>query len=448
MRNLAARRVRDVTQGSLARNIWQLAWPITIAQALLQFPALYDAIWLGRLGREAQAAAGLAMSVRMTMISVLMALSVGSGAVVARYVGARDQEQADLGAMQAVILMVVSAGVLGLLGIIFVRPFLTWAGADETTLPMAISYARVLFAGLIAIELVPSMGFMLNAAGEPNVLLAMTLSTTVVLVISEPLLTRWWGVPGAAWALVGSHVVGMAWGLTVLISGRGPVHLDLRRLRIDLPMMGRIVRLSLPAVLQRGTPNVATSLLTRLASAYGAPTLAAWIVVQRVFNLATVPGWGLSRVAPAMVGQNLGAAQPARARQAVRLLLQVTTVISIGVLGLLALLAPQVLTLFSKDPETITIGTQAVRFLSLGYLAFSLSLVFDAAQAGAGDTVSPMVINLLALWVLQVPLAFLLTRATHLGATGIWLGLVVGWAVQLALMGLRFRQGHWQRIRI
>ena len=76
----------------------------------MMFPGLYDAVWLGWLGPEAQAAAGLAMSARFTMISVLMALSSGSGVVVARYVGARDQEGADLAAMQAVILMVVASG--------------------------------------------------------------------------------------------------------------------------------------------------------------------------------------------------------------------------------------------------------------------------------------------------------------------------------------------------
>ena len=437
-----------ITEGPLGRTVWGLAWPVVLSQLLLFFPNLYDAVWLGQLGHEAQAAAGLAMSVRFTMISVLMGLSTGSGAVVARYVGARDRARADLAPMQGVIMMTVASGLLGLIGVIWARPLMSLAGADADVLPLAVRYARILFAGLISMELVPSVGFMLNAAGRPQVLLAMSACSAGVLLVGEPLLARWLGIEGAALALVGANMAGMLWGLGILVSGRGPIHLDLRRLRIDFPMMARILRVAIPAVLQRGTPNVANSLLIRMVSGYGSTTLAAWIVVRRVFNFATVPSMGLSRVTPPMVGQNLGAGKPERAEQAVHLVARVAVVTGVGVLGLLALFAPQALALFSRDAETLAAGTYLVRVLSVGYLAFSFSSVFDAAQGGAGDTVSPMAINLFALWVLQVPLAYLLSRVVGLGQNGIWAGLVLGWVVQLVLMWLRFRQGRWKLRRI
>ena len=437
-----------ITEGPLGRTVWGLAWPVVLSQLLLFFPNLYDAVWLGQLGHEAQAAAGLAMSVRFTMISVLMGLSTGSGAVVARYVGARDRARADLAPMQGVIMMTVASGLLGLIGVIWARPLMSLAGADADVLPLAVRYARILFAGLISMELVPSVGFMLNAAGRPQVLLAMSACSAGVLLVGEPLLARWLGIEGAALALVGANTAGMLWGLGILVSGRGPIHLDLRRLRIDFPMMARILRVAIPAVLQRGTPNVANSLLIRMVSGYGSTTLAAWIVVRRVFNFATVPSMGLSRVTPPMVGQNLGAGKPERAENAVRLVARVAVLTGVGILGLLALFAPQALALFSHDAETLAAGTYLVRVLSVGYLAFSLSSVFDAAQGGAGDTVSPMAINLFALWVLQVPLAYLLSRVVGLGQNGIWAGLVLGWVVQLVLMWLRFRQGRWKLRRI
>ena len=163
----------DAIHGTLGRAIWRLAWPITLSQALFMLPGLYDALWLGRLGAGAQAAAGLAVSVRITMISVLMALSGASGAVVARYVGARDQRNASLATLQAVILMTVSSGVLGAVGFLFAEPLMRLAGADETVLPLAVRYARIIFAGLIALELVPSIGGMLNTAGAPQIRLTM-----------------------------------------------------------------------------------------------------------------------------------------------------------------------------------------------------------------------------------------------------------------------------------
>jgi putative MATE family efflux protein len=435
---------RDLTQGSLAGNIWHLAWPSTISLMLFMLPGLYDAVWLGRLGPGAQAAAGLTMSVRITMISLLMALSLGSGAVVSRCVGAEDQEGANLAALQAVILMIASSGSLGILGLVFVRPLMALAGADAVTLPLAVRYARVIFAGLIAMEMVPSVGFMISAAGAPRVMLGMSLFSTGTLLVAEPVLVNWIGLEGAALALVGSNAVGMFWGLGVLVAGRAPVRLDLRRLRLDFPMMGRILRVALPAVLQRGAPNLAMSLLTRLVSWYGPPTLAAWVIAQRVFGFALIPSTGLARAAPAMVGQNLGAVKPERAARSVSLIARGAALVGGGVLSLLVLFAPQVMTLFSRDRETISVSVGAIRALGVGYFGFMLNMVFDAAQAGAGDTVSPMVINLVSLWIIQVPLAYLLSRSAGLAAGGIWLALSLGWILQAALMGLRFRQGRWK----
>ena len=439
---------RDISQGSLARNIWGLAWPITVSQALFLLPGVYDALWLGQLGPGAQAAAELTMSVRFVMISVLMALSLASGAVVARYVGAKDQDGANLAVLQAVILMVTAAGSLGLAGLAFARPLLTLAGADATTLPLALRYARIIFAGLIAMEMVPSLGFTINAAGAPSVMLRMTLLSTGTLLVAEPLLVRWMGLEGAALALIGSNGLGMLWGLAVLIAGRAPVRLDLHNLRLDLPMMGRILRVALPAVVQRGTPNLTMSFLTRLISSYGAPMLAAWMIARRTFAFVLIPSVGVSGATPAMVGQNLGAAQPERAARSVSLIARAALLVGGCVLGLLAFFAPQIVTLFSRDAETIAASTHVIRFLSIGQFCFVLSCVLDAAQSGAGDTLSPMIINLIALWLIQVPLAYLLSQPVGLGVDGIWLALVLGWALQSALMLLRFRQGRWKLKRI
>jgi MATE family, multidrug efflux pump len=190
------------------------------------------------------------------------------------------------------------------------------------------------------------------------------------------------------------------------------------------------------------------TVLTRLVSGYGDATLAAWVVTRRVLDFAMIPGMGLSRVAPAFVGQNLGAQKPERAVRAVAAISRIALVISASVLGLAALLAPWLIGLFVQEQETILIGANILRALTVGYLAMALSYVFDTAQVGAGDTLSPMVINVIALWIVQVPLAFVLARAAHLGASGIWVALGLGWLLQLLLMWLRFRQGRWKLRRI
>jgi putative MATE family efflux protein len=378
------------------------------------------------------------------MISVLMALSGGSGAVVARHVGAKDWKGANRAVLQGVIMMIVSSGLLGAVGVVFAEPLMRLAGADGEVLPLAVRYARILFAGLIAMEMVPSMGGMLDTAGAPHVGLTMRVWGMLTLLIGEPLLVRWMGLEGAVLAIVGSNVVGMLWGLGVLLSGRAPVRIDLHDLRIDLPMMGRIVRIALPGVLQRGAANLANSVLMRFVSSYGPATLAAWTVVRRVAMFAQIPGMTLARITPALVGQNLGAGKPERAEKAVGLTVRLAAGAMVVVMGVLMLLAPQVMALFSDDPQTLSSGAHIIRVLALGYLIYSVTFCLDNAQAGAGDTVSPMVINVIALWLVQLPLAYLLSQVLGLGPDGLWWAMVGGWAVQLVLMTLRYRQGRWK----
>lgn len=167
--------------------------------------------------------------------------------MVARYVGAKDEDNANLAALQAMILMMLASGTLGLIGFVLVEPLMRFVGADAAMLPLAVRYARILFTGLIAMEMVPSVGGMMSAAGAPRVRLSMRLWTTCVMLVAEPLLVQRMGLEGAVLALVGSHVVGTVWGLWVLLVGRAAVRIDMHQLRLDFPMMGRILRITLPA---------------------------------------------------------------------------------------------------------------------------------------------------------------------------------------------------------
>lgn len=443
-------REKDYTSGSMLRNVWDLSWPMTLSMLLFALPSTLDGVWLGRLGSKALAAAGIAMSLRITMISPLMALSAAGGAVVARYVGARDQENADRATLHVALLMVASSGTMGIVGLLFKERLLYLVGARDEVLVLAIRYVRVIFLGLIALEMVPSLGGVFNAAGSPKTPLRINLIVASSIITLEPFLVMGFGafsglgIVGASLTLVAANTFGTLYAFYVLLTGRARVRINTHELKLSRAMFRRVIRISLPALVHRGTPNLAQTILFRLISVYGDISLAAYSIFGRVINLAMIPCTSMSRAIGVMVGQNLGAGKPERAERAGYVIAGIIVVIATSIVLLLSVFARFVVGFFSKDPELIGAGAKLVMILGFGRIFFMLNMGMESGLIGAADTVSPMVISIFTLWLIQLPLVYLLSRATGLGANGIWIALVIGPLLQCTATTLRFRQGRWK----
>ena len=322
-------------------------------------------------------------------------------------------------------------------------------GSSRSPRAPTVAYARVIFLGLIVMEMLPSLGFMLSSAGSPQLFLQMNLLSLLSFLALEPLFIKLgWDVIGAALALVLSNAIGTAFGLYLLTTGKASVQITLADLRPNGPMMKRILRIALPAVIQRGMPNLANTILMRFVATYGAATLAAFNLLNRVSMLILIPSTGMGRAAPAMVGQNLGARKPERAARAVNIIALTAGLIAATILGSLVLFARPALSLFTHDPDTIVIGVHAVRILALSQFFLVLGTVMDGGLTGAGDTLSPMVINIIVLWLVQIPAVWLLSQRWGWGVDGVWWGLVISMGVQALLMAGRFWQGRWKQVEI
>jgi putative MATE family efflux protein len=427
---------------------------MTFSMLLFALPSFFDGIWLGKLGSEALAAAGLAMSLRITMISPLMALSVSGGAVVARYVGAREQKSADRATLHVALLMVASSGTLGIVGLVFKEPLLYLIGARDEVLSLAVQYVRVIFIGLIAMEMVPSLAGVFNAAGNPKI----SLRVNIIMASSFIVLARFlvlgagrfsgFGITGAALAPVISNTLGMLYAFYVLLTGRAAARINVHDLTMDRLMFWRIIKIAMPAFIQRGTPNLAGTILMRFISAYGTASLAAYGAFRRAANLALISCPALARAAGVMVGQNLGAEKPERAERAVHIAVVTILMIASLLILVLFLTARIIMGLFNKETQVIETGVRLVRILGVGQVFFMANMAMESGLSGAADTVSPMVINTITLWLIQLPLIYLLSRVVGLGATGIWIALVISPVVQCIMTTWRFRQGHWKSKRI
>jgi putative MATE family efflux protein len=287
-------------------------------------------------------------------------------------------------------------------------------------------------------EMVPSLGGVFNAAGNPKVPLRVNLivaSSTLVLESFLVLGVGFFpslGITGASLSLVIANTFGTLYAFYVLLTGRATARINVHDLRLDRSMIRRIVRIALPALIHRGTPNLAQTIRLRLISIYGAVPLAVYSIVMRVVRLALMPCTALARATGVMVGQNLGAGKPHRSERAAYLAVGAIAVIATLVILSVSLFPHAIIGVFNKEPEVIEAGTGLIRLLGIGQIFFTLNLAMEMGLVGAADTVSPMVISIITLWCVQLPLIYLLSRMMGLGTTGIWIALVISPLIQCA----------------
>jgi putative MATE family efflux protein len=256
------------------------------------------------------------------------------------------------------------------------------------------------------------------------------------------------GVTGAAVATNigrGTAVLVQLFTLTRLNSR---VRVARRHWVLNLPMMISMLRLSGSGTLQILIGTASYIALVRILSVFGSSALAGYTIGIRLIVFALLPAFGISNAAATMVGQNLGAGHPERAERAVWAA-AFYNMLFLGAVGLVFLLgARPIIGLFTTDPAVAVYAVSCLRIVSLGFLFYAYGMVLTQSFNGAGDTWTPTFINLFVFWVLELPLAWVLSHAGGLGATGVFVALAVSYSMLAVVSAVLFRKGKWKTARV
>jgi putative MATE family efflux protein len=445
---------RDLTTGSIHRNIWILAVPMILEMGTLSVTQIVDTYWVGKLGSAALAAVTISMTLRWVVNSLANGLGIGGMAVVARRIGARDKAQADHATWQAVLLAIFISVVLGIVGILVAEPTLRILGADAEVLAMGVPFVRILFGGLITIVLIFVINSLLRGAGEAGLALWVLILSQGLTIALEPCLIFGWGpfpalgVNGAAWAGVLGFGAGVLFQMAILLSGRARIAINLRNLWPDLPLMWHIVKIALPSTIQMTLRSTSRLIILAIVGLYGTFATAGFGVGNRILLVALIPGFGLGNAAAALVGQNLGALQPRRAERSAWWVAAYAT----GLLTVFAVVfftfARPLVAFFDPTPEVVDIGAGFLRVVAPSLMLSAVGVVLARAFDGAGNTVPAMFVNLLTLWGLEAPLAYGLSQWTGLGVTGVWVGRALANLANGLLFAFWFRLGRWKKRKV
>jgi len=442
---------RDWTKGSVVRNLWSIAWPAVITQSLNMLGPTIDMIWVGKLGAASIAGVGVSGMIVMMINSFRMGLATGTRAMIARFVGKSDTEGANHVAQQTIVISAAFSIIVAAIGIFLTEPMLVLFGLEPDVITEGTAYMRIMFVGSSAMSFRIMTEGIMQSSGDTVTPMRIAIGYRILHAVLVPfLIFGWWifprlGVSGAAVTNVISHGLGLAVGLWFLFSGRTRLRLSLSNFRFDPNTIWRIVKIGIPASISAVERTFTGLVLMRIITPFGTLAIAAHTVHQRVETFLMMPSMAFGIASGVLGGQNLGAGQPERAERTGWLAVGFAEIIMITGSVVILLWAESIISIFSTDPGVMKVGSDFLRISTAGYLIFGFLLVLMQFLNGVGDTLPAMLITLIGMWIIQLPLAYILSNYTDIGIYGVRWALVIGITIRAISYVTYFKSGRWKR---
>jgi putative MATE family efflux protein len=445
---------QDYTTGNLNRAILLLAIPMVLEMVLESLFAVTDVFWVGRLGANAVATVGITESMLALVFAIGLGVAMSTTAMVARRIGEKDPEDAAIAGAQAIFVGLFISLAIGIPAGIYAPELLRAMGASPEIIASGSGYARIALGGCGAIIMLFLNNAIFRGAGDAAIAMRLLWVSNIINLVLDPCLIFGvgpfpkMGVTGAALATFTGRSIGVLYQFYRLLKGTERIHVMTRHLRVHVDVMLRLLRVSITGILQFAIANTSWIVLVRIISIFGAAAVAGYTVAIRIVVFFILPSWGLSNAAATLVGQNLGAKKPDRAAQAVWQT-GFYNMLFLGVVGVFFFVfAKPVVGLFVNDPAVMSIAAAALRTFSCGNIGYAYGMVMLQAFNGAGDTLTPTIVNFFGFWVLELPMAWSLAIPAHLHSEGVFLSIVIAECSIAAAGVVLFRRGRWARQQI
>jgi putative MATE family efflux protein len=444
----------DYTKIPLRRAVFLLAVPMVLELVLESTFAVVDIFFVAKLGASAVATVGLTETMLFLLYSVGMGLAMAVTAVVARRIGEGKREEAAVTAVQAIWLALLASVPFAVAGIVFAQDLLRLMGADAWTLTHGYPYMQWALGGNAVIMLLFTINAIFRGAGDAAAAMRVLWVANALNIVLDPILifgfgpVPAFGVEGAAIATTIGRSAGVLMQLWILF--RGGQHL--RVLRSQLAWNGailwNIVRTSLGGIGQMIVAMTSWIFLMRILADIGSQAVAGATIAIRIMMFTMMPAWGMSNAAATLVGQNLGAQQPARAEASVWRIGAYNMAYLLVVAVVFFALPRELMGIFTADRDVIAIGAEWLRILSYSLFVYGWWMVSVQAFNGAGDTATPTWINVVFFWLIQIPLSYWLATGLDWQHSGVFWGVFVSeTSVGLFTLWL-FKRGKWKTAQV
>jgi putative MATE family efflux protein len=438
--------MKDLTNGKEGRLILRFALPMLLGNVFHQLYNVIDSIIVGNfIGKEALAAVGASFPVIFVFFSLVLGITSGSTIVISQYFGAKDTEKVKKTIDTLLIFLFFASILVAALGLLFSREIFKLIQLPDEVIPMANTYLRVFFGGVITFFGFMGVSASLRGLGDSKTPLYFLIISTLFNIAFDILFVVVfnWGIAGVAFASILAQGGAFITAVIYLNRTHQIINISFFRMKFDKQVFRKSIRIGLPTGIQQTVVAMGMMALVGIVNQFGTNVIAAYSVAARVNSLATLPAMNFASALATFVGQNMGAKKEYRVKSGFVATLKMSSVVSILVTAIVLLYGHFIMGLFTDDPDVIEIGVEYLVIVGSFYLVFSAMFATSGVLRGAGATLIPMITTIISLWGIRIPGAYLLSE--KIGATGIWWSIPIGWTLGLLMAYAYYLTGKWKK---
>lgn len=437
--------MKDLTVGKEGKLIFKFALPMLYGNVFQQLYNVVDSIIIGKvLGKEALAAVGANFPLIFALISFVVGIAIGSTVIISQYFGAKKMDLVKKAIDTLYIFMFFASIVITIVGILFSDYIFRLISLPEDVITIAADYFNIYALGFIFFFGFQGTSAILRGLGDSKTPLYFLILSTVVNIVLDIVFVVYlnWGVKGVAAATVIAQAgafISIVWYLNKYHSF---IEISPLKMKFDRDIFSKSLKIGLPSGFQQTFVSIGFLALYKIVNQFGTATIAAYSIAMRIDLFAIMPAMNFSAAISTFVGQNIGANKFHRIGKGLNATLVMMSIISITISALALIFARPLMGVFTNDAEVIMIGTEYIYVVSGFYIVVSTMFIFTGVLRGAGDTIIPMFITILALWVVRIPVSYYLSL--EMGHIGIWWGIPIAWIVGVTASFLYYKTGRWK----
>ncbi len=439
----------DYTRIPLNKAVLLLAIPMMLETSIEALFAVTDIFFVAKLGKDAVATVGITEAVITLLYAVGIGLSISVTALVARRIGEQQIQRAKVLAGQAILFGIAVSLVIGISGFIFAKDILAFVGASDVIINEHYGYTAIMLGGCVTILLFFILNGICRGSGNPVLAMKAIWLASLINIILDPCLIFGLGpfpalgIEGAAIATTLGRGVGMLYVSYVLFNGSKSFSLSIKDLAFVNQELRLLIKVSIGGILQFFIATSSWIFMMKIIAEFGSTALAGYTIAIRVIDFIIMPVWGLSNSVSTLVGQNLGANNVTRARQAVYQVTQYNVGLMLIISFVFIVFPEAVIGIFTQEQDVIAIGAQCLRILSYGFGLYGLGLAMIQAFNGAGDTYTPTWINVICFWVFQIPFGYWMSLKLINSPEGVFWAIFLAESLMAVIGLMMFRQNKW-----